>query len=172
MLTKDEKDSLSKIPKNKKVKIITYNTEVTRMAKKIIVSIKTVYPNINIEHMGASALKISGQNDIDIYAFSDSSDFDEYLLGLIRLFGKPLHKHKTFIEWKFKKNNFDIELYLTDKNSETMKRQITVFEQLKNDKDLLREYEILKESMNNKPFRDYQKKKYEFYHRVLKQYGH
>jgi len=48
-----------------------------------------------------------------------------------------------------------------------MKRQIRVFEILKNNERLLKEYEELKENMNGKSFREYQKRKYEFYHKIL-----
>ncbi|OGK15670.1 hypothetical protein A2862_02850 [Candidatus Roizmanbacteria bacterium RIFCSPHIGHO2_01_FULL_38_41] len=70
-------------------------------------------------------------------------------------------------EWKFKKDELDVEFYLTDKNSKTMQKQINVFETLKNNPDLLKEYESLKSSMNEKSLKEHQKKKYEFYHRIL-----
>jgi GrpB-like predicted nucleotidyltransferase (UPF0157 family) len=117
--------------------------------------------------MGASVLKISGQNDIDIYMFSDPKDFDNYLPGIIEIFGEPIHKHDTFCEWKFQKEGLDIELYLTAKDTPTMQKQIKVFEILKNNSYLLKEYEQLKDSMNGKSFREYQEKKYHFYHRIL-----
>jgi len=167
MLTPDEIDYLKKIPKDKKVKISPFDPKVTETAEEIINSIKRIYPNLETKHMGASALKISGQNDMDIYAFSDPSDFDKCLPGLIKFFGEPLHKHETFCEWKFKKEGLDVEFYLTAKDSETMKKQIASFEILKNNKNLVNEYQKLKESMNGKPFREYQEKKYEFYHKIL-----
>lgn len=167
MLTKDEIDFLNKIPVDKKVQIHPFNPKVANIAEDIIKSINNIYPDLEVKHMGASALGISGQNDVDVYAFSNPSGFDKYLSGLVSLFGEPLHKHETFCEWKFKRNEFNIEFYLTAKKSETMEKQIRVFETLKNNSDLLKEYENLKSSMNGKPFREYQEKKYEFYHRIL-----
>ncbi|PIP57976.1 hypothetical protein COX03_00110 [Candidatus Woesebacteria bacterium CG22_combo_CG10-13_8_21_14_all_39_10] len=167
MLTKDELDFLNKIPADKKVYIYSFNPKAVKVAEDLIQSINNIYPDLEVKHLGTSALRISGQNDIDIYAFSDPKDFDRFLPDLTKLFGKPLHKHETFIEWKFKKDSFDIEFYLTAKDSETMKKQIKVFETLKSNGKLLKEYEKLKESMNRKSFREYQEKKYEFYHRIL-----
>lgn len=167
MLTKDEKDFLNKIPADKKVYIHSFDPKAVKVAEDLIRSINNIHPNLEIKHLGASVLGISGQNDIDIYTFSNPKDFDKFLPGLAKLFGKPFYRHKTFIEWKFSKNGFDIEFYLTSPNSETMKRQIKVFEILKNNKDLLKEYEKLKKSMNGKSFREYQEKKYKFYHRIL-----
>jgi GrpB-like predicted nucleotidyltransferase (UPF0157 family) len=168
MPTKDEEDFLKKIPADKIVKIYPFDTKVIKVVKEILDSIKNIYSDLEVKHMGASALGISGQNDVDIYALSNPVDFEKYLLGLIKIFGEPLHKHETFIEWKFNKNGFDIEFYLTSPDSKTMRRQIKVFETLMNNKDLLKEYENLKESMNGKSFREYQKKKYEFYNKIIK----
>ena len=169
MLTKDEKDYLSKIPTDKKVYIYPFDTKLAGVVKDLIQSVNNIYPDLEVKHMGASALGISGQNDIDIYAFSGPKDFDKFLHGLTKLFGEPLHKHETFVEWKFKRDKFDIEFYLTAKDSETMQKQIKVFETLKNNIDLLKEYERLKESMNGKSLREYQEKKYEFFNKILKQ---
>lgn len=168
-LTKDEENYIVKIPSAKITTIYPFDNRITKTVDEIISSIVKIYPDLEIKHMGASALEISGQNDIDIYAFSDPKNFDKYTSGLIKLFGKPLHIHETFIEWGFIKNGFDTEFYLTSKDSETMKRQIEVFESLNNDKSLLVEYEKLKESMNGKLFKEYQRKKYEFYHKILDQ---
>lgn len=167
ILSDDEENYIVKIPSDKIVNIYPFDNRITETVDEIISSIINIYPDLEIKHMGASALEISGQNDIDIYAFSDPKDFNKYMSGLINLFGKPLHTHDTFVEWKFTKNRFDIEFYLTSKGSETMKKQIKVFEILSNDKNLLQEYQKLKESMNGKSFREYQRKKYEFYHKIL-----
>lgn len=168
MLTKDQKNYLNKIPANKKVKISPFNKKVTKTADEIIDAIRKIYPSLEVIHMGTSALGISGQNDIDIYAFSDPSNFDKYLPGLTKLFGKSTGKHNTFIEWNFNKNGFGVEFYLTAPDSETMMQQITVFKTLKANKKLLKEYENLKSTMDGQSFRDYQRKKYEFYNKILK----
>lgn len=167
MLTSDEIDYLNKIPADKKVSIRPFNSKVSSIAESIVRSVVQIYPGLEVKHMGASSLGISGQNDVDVYAFSDPEYFDKYLPGLNKIFGKPPHKHETFCEWKFKKDKLDVEFYLTEKNSKTMQKQIKIFEILKDNIDLLKEYEDLKSSMNGKSFKEYQKKKYEFYHKIL-----
>jgi GrpB-like predicted nucleotidyltransferase (UPF0157 family) len=167
MLTKDQKNYLKKIPLDKKVKIFPFSRKATKTAEGIIQSVKDIYPDLEVKHMGASALGISGQNDIDIYVLSHPSNFDKYIQGLVKLFGQPLHKHETFIEWKFDENGFNIEFYLTNPKSDSMKQQMAVFEILKNDKELLKKYESLKISMNGKSFKEYQRKKYEFFNKIL-----
>lgn len=167
MLSQDEADYLGKIPDGKRAGIFPFDPKGPDTAKEIINQIEDIYPNLEVRHMGASALKISGQNDLDIYAFSAPEDFQKYLPGIIKVIGTPIHSHGSFIEWSFRKNGFDVQFYLTQKDSPTMQKQIRIFEILKSSPDLLKEYEKLKESMNGRPFREYQEKKYEFYHKVL-----
>lgn len=169
MLSKDEIDYLEKISKNKKVYIYPFDPKLIETAEEIIKTINNIYPNLEIKHMGASALKISGQNDLDIYAFSNPTNFGKYLPGLTKILGEPIRKHETFIEWGFDKYGFSVQFYLTQKDSLTMQKQIKVFEILKNNPDLLKEYENLKSSLNGKSFKEYQVKKYEFYHKILNQ---
>lgn len=167
MFTSDEKNYLKNIPPNKKVKIYPFDKRSLTTANEIINSISNKFPRLEPKHLGASALKISGQNDLDISIFADPKVFKKYLPGLIELFGKPIHIHKTFIEWGFTKNGFEVQLYLTNPTSESTIRQIRIFETLRNSPSLLKQYEKLKESMNGRLFREYQKKKYEFYHSIL-----
>lgn len=163
MLTKDEKDYLSKINPKKKVSIHPFYPEAKTLGESIVKKIKNHFPDLEVLVMGSVALKIAGQKDIDIYALANPKDFNKYLLTFEKLFGGPKHTHKTFTEWGSKKNGFKIEVYLT----EPPKQQIRVFEILKSDKELLKEYENLKLKFDGKSFRSYQKAKYEFYNRIL-----
>ncbi len=165
MITREEENFLKTIPTFQKVFVRPFDSKTKEVAEKIISKVKDIFSEIRILHMGASALGISGQNDIDIYILCSESDFDKYIPGLEKVFGK--RDKKSVIQWGFKKNRFDVELYLTDPNTPSMQRQIKVFKILKSNKELLKEYEKIKESMNGKSFREYQRKKYEFYNRIL-----
>ena len=50
-----------------------------------------------------------------------------------------------------------------------MKEQNDIFNILKTNPDILKEYEDLKISLNGQSFREYQRQKYKFYNRVLSQ---
>lgn len=167
MLTWDEEDFLSKIPENKKVFIQPYDRKIKQIADEIASKASTVVPGLEIKHMGASALEISGQGDIDIYIFSKPEDFDKYVLALVSVFGEPKGRKYDSVVWTLNKDSHEIELYLTDPTSKPMQRQIAIFEALRKDKNLRDEYEKLKEGLNGKSFREYQRKKFEFYHRIL-----
>lgn len=163
MLTKDEKDYLKKIPASKKASIKPFDQQAKKVGDSVVSKIKKALPKVKVLFMGSTALGIAGQNDIDIYVLSEPKDFDKYLPNLKKLFGAPKHIHKTFIEWKFDKSGYPVELYLT----EPPEKQIKVFEILKSNKKLLKRYENLKLKFNGKSFRDYQRAKYEFYNQIL-----
>lgn len=137
MLTQDEENYLAKIDPTKKVSISAFDPEAKETGDLIVKRIKEKLPDAQILFMGATTLEIAGQNDIDIYVLSDSNDFDKYFPILQNLFGKP------------------------------PERQIKVYEILKSNKELLKEYEELKLKFNGKSFKDYQRAKYEFYHKIL-----
>lgn len=166
MLSPGEEDFLSKIPGDKIVTVKPYDEKIAWVAEEIIGKIKRALPELEVRFMGASALGISGQGDIDIYIFSSPEDFDKHLSELEEIFG-PKVPSISIIKWAFLKEGHEVEIYLTDPTSEAMKKQIKIFEILQKDVALRDGYERLKESMSGKPFGEYQRKKYEFYHRIL-----
>lgn len=167
MLTRNEEDFLKKIPAEKLVVIKPFNPMVTKVASEIISEIHQVVPGLEVKHLGASALQISGQNDIDIYIFCEPKKFGEYETQLVNKFGEPNSKKYDSVAWELRREGLEVEMYLTDPTSKPMKRQMKIFSKLENSKDLTEKYERLKNSLSGKSFRDYQLAKYEFYHQIL-----
>lgn len=168
MFAKDEKAYLSKIPASKKVSIKPFDKKAKNAGNAVVSKIRRKLQTPEVLFMGATALEIAGQNDIDIYVLDNPSNFGKYLPKLKQLLGKPKSIHKTFVEWEFTENGYPVAVYLT----KPPKRHIQVFQILKSDKKLLKEYENLKIAFDGKSFRDYQKTKYKFYNKILKESGH
>ena len=166
MLTPNQERYLLTIPKDKRVKIYPYNPKAKIIAEEIIKKIHEVFPQLEVVHIGAAALGIAGQSDLDINILSKAEDHDKYLPGLTGLFGEPAIKG-TSIKWEFQKGGFGVELYLTDKESPGFQEQLKVFNLLKNNPKLLKEYDELKKSCDGISFKEYQRRKYEFYNRIL-----
>ncbi len=167
MLTEDEKDFLARIPDDKIVKVMSLDPHTNDVAEDIIASIRAEYPDVKAVHMGATGLGISGQGDVDIYVLANRGKFSSFLPGLVDLFGKPTKEKPDSITWEFLEDGFQVTVYLANANSEAMRRQLVVFNTLKSNPVLLQEYAVLKESMSGKSYREYQRVKYEFYHRIL-----
>lgn len=168
MLTTDEKKYLEKISKTKKVRLYPYDPKVKVIAEKYISQIKKAMPEPKIYWIGASALGIFGQKDIDINILCSPKEFDKYLPKLKKILSQPKSTSKHFIEWNFKDTEYDVEIYLTNPESQSLQRQIKVFELLKSNKKLLKEYETLKNDFDGQSYHDYQKAKYEFYNKIIK----
>lgn len=166
MLTLDEEKYLSKIPADKKVKFLPYDPETLEIANKLIFKIKSVLTDADVRFMGASALGISGQSDIDIYILASPDKHSRYLPKLKKMFGEPL-EGISLIEWSFVARKHEISIYLDDPDKPSTQNQIKTFNLLKNDKKLLSEYEKIKDTASKLSLRKYQRVKYEFYHKIL-----
>ncbi len=165
MLTSDEQDYLNGLTEtqaNRIVHIQPYNRALADTAEAVIQRLQDQIPNTDIQFMGASALGISGQNDIDIYVLAPTPEHSKYFPVLDLLLGKQ-DKHK----WHWVENDYEVSVYLADPQTPTQKKQIDVFNTLKKTPGLLKEYEQLKSSMDGKTYKEYQTVKYEFYHKIL-----
>lgn len=166
MLTENQEKYLQKIPADKTIKIIPFNPKISGIVQDIKDKIKNAKINLEIKFMGASALGISGQGDIDLYIFCPEKDFQIYLPKLEEIFGQKV-QGISIIKWQLKKDGYEIEMYLTDPSTPSMQEQNKTFEILKNDPKLLKEYEQIKSSADGQPFREYMKRKYEFFNKIL-----
>lgn len=169
MLSENQLKYLSTIPDSKAVSIFPYSEAISVVANETIKKIENAVPELIILFIGASALKISGQNDIDINILAPKNDFDKYLPKIIEVLGEPTFKGSS-IEWTSKINGYEQTVYLTDANSKGLQEQIEVFNILRDNPALLKEYENIKEQMNGGSYREYQKNKYEFYNKILKRF--
>jgi len=115
---------------------------------------------------GASALGIAGQNDIDINVLATPEEYEKDSAIIEKIFGEPKRRGAS-IKWEFIKNGFDVELYLTNKNSPNLQDQIRVFEILSHNKELRDEYERTKLPYGPIDFKEYMRKKYEFFNKIL-----
>ena len=166
MLTENQEKYLLKIPEDKKVKIVSYNPKVKEIVAHIKRKILEEGIDLEVAHMGASVLEISGQGDIDLYILCKEEDFNVYISRLEKLFGQRVSGISIY-KWQLNIDGFEIEMYLTDPKTQSMKEQIDVFEKLKNDRELLKEYESIKLSADDLSFREYMRRKYEFFNRIL-----
>lgn len=171
MLTAGQIRYLATIPDNKKMVVKPFNPKGLDVANQIIADIKSVEPDLEIILLGSLPLKISGQEDIDISAFCIKSEQPKHFDNFKRLFGEPTRQGKNSTGWDFQKDEFSVSVWLSDPTAETTKAQVEVFNLLKSHPALLREYEKIKEKAKDFPYKEYQRKKYEFYNRILKEFS-
>jgi hypothetical protein len=167
MLTEGQIKYLAKVPDDQKMVVRPFNPRGLEIAEKIIEDIKLLNSDLDVMILGSLALKISGQEDIDISAFCIKSEQYKYLDNFKKLFGEPTRQTQNSVGWDFQKENFNVGVWLTDPTSKTTQGQIRVFNMLKSDPVLLKEYERIKEDAKNLSYKEYQIRKYEFYNRIL-----
>jgi len=169
MLTKEEKDYLEKIPADKKVVIYPYDSKTIKIADEFIQKIKSIDSKLKVVHLGASSLKISGQGDIDLSVLCPKNQFSIIKEKLSKVFGQNIEGN-SIIEWNFEKDGHEISIYLADPTNSSTSRQLKIQEILKNNHNLLKEYQQLKEKSAPLGYREYQRKKYEFYNKILRMF--
>ncbi len=150
-------------------KIITtrpFDPKARETGQAIVDELKIKLPGLKIYFWGAAALGIAGQNDIDIDIFSRPDEYNLYRPIIESIFGQPVRVSSS-VRWEFKRNGFDVELFLTDKDSPFVLEQLKVFEILSANKELRDEYERLKMPFGEHDFKPYMRKKYEFFNRIL-----
>ena len=167
MLTPNQEKYLLTIPDEKIVKIYPYDPGIKNAAKSIIDKIHRAGINLDIKFMGASALGIAGQGDIDLYVLCPEGEFAAYLSKLERVFGRK-EQGISLIKWEFIEQGFPVELYLTDPKTLSTREHMEVFRILKSTPKFLKEYEEVKTLADGISFREYMRRKYEFFNKILK----
>ncbi|MBI5530589.1 MAG: GrpB family protein [Candidatus Doudnabacteria bacterium] len=171
MIKESQEKYLESLPDGKIIEVKPFDPNARKAADNIIMEIKDALPEADVYFFGAVALGIAGQNDIDISIAYNLKDFDYYFATLKKLFGPPSRigtspKNKS-VKWEFKRNSFDIELYMALKDSPGFEEQRKVFEILSQDKRMRDEYEKLKLPYGPIDFKAYMRKKYEFFNKIL-----
>jgi GrpB-like predicted nucleotidyltransferase (UPF0157 family) len=171
MLTAGQIKYLEKVPESKRVNVKPFNPKGLEIANQIIAEIKAVEPGLEVICVGSVALKIAGQEDLDINASCVKAEQEKHVPSFKKLYGEPSRIGQASISWDFVRGGFSVDVWLTDPTAETTKQQLKVFNLLKENPQLLKEYEQIKLSAKNMPYKQYQTKKYEFYNRILRLSG-
>lgn len=167
MLTQEQEKYLETISEDKKASIHAFNPAARKAAHEIIDKIKTAGIKSEVWNISSSELGIAGQNDIDINVLSSPKKYRDELPILEKLFGQPRQTETLPMKWEFEQDGFGVELHLTDATTQTFKEHLDVFSELKYNPSLAAKYEEIKKSCIGKGFKEYMRKKYEFFNEIL-----
>ncbi len=173
MLTKYQKayfDIVKPEKASRVIHIMLFNEAMPTITDRVIKEIKNQIPEADVFCMGSSLLKISGENDIDIYISIDAKELERYKKELDKIYltksgpdKSQTHLHK----WYWNESGSEVNVYLSDKNDLWFQEQLATFKMMQNSPDIIREYEKLKKSMDGKTWMEYKKAKCEFYNKIL-----
>ena len=164
MLTESQEKYLAGIPENANADIEPWDPSAAEFAKNLITELEQA-TGLETFWGGSLALGILGQNDVDLFLFSEPENFHTHLPEITSILGEPKYKLSDRILWRTTKDSYRIDACLGSKNAEGVQSDIFFSNSLKNDDALLQEYIALKE--NGLSAREYYKRKNEFYNRIV-----
>ncbi|MFZ1735599.1 MAG: phosphotransferase [Candidatus Moraniibacteriota bacterium] len=151
----------------KKVRIEVPNSAGLDVSESVMAELRLVLPRNSIIHLlGSASMGIAGRRDVDIFIECPRANLRHRSRCISSIFGSPARRKNSFIEWEVHRDNWEIDILLIDPTTEKFKNQMKVDRILRNDKLIRSEYEKLKQSLDGKSFREYERAKYEFFMRV------
>jgi hypothetical protein len=169
MCTPEEIAYLATLDPSELVDNSPFDSERFQLGQEIVGALQKRVPHLRVLLTGALALRISGQNDIDVCVLCGSDRFDVYLPILRDMLGQEASKGATSVRWEPKQWGPKVTVYLTDPNVPAMDRQLSVQTILICKPELLSEYDRLKAEAAPLGLREYQRTKYEFYNDILRE---
>jgi len=155
-------------PTNKRIVLKSFDPQILNVVEKLHQEIETAIPELKVHFLGSASLGIDGVGDIDLTITTHEKKLTQFTHQLNQLFHvRPSKQRLQYIEWKFKRDGYPIEISFTHDTSPLYKRQTTVFSLLKNNPAILAEYKRLKESLNHSSIRNYHQQRMDFFNRIL-----
>jgi GrpB-like predicted nucleotidyltransferase (UPF0157 family) len=130
----------------------------------------TLGENVNVKHCGATALGISGQDEIDIYVPVPPARFDQLLVLLTQTFGPPKSCYpQERARFDTDHSGKNVDVFLINQECRGWTDGVKFETYLKTHPEALEAYRQLKESGNGLSTRAYYTQKIEFINDILTQ---
>lgn len=151
----------------KTFKLEPWTPKVSEVAENLVSDIKRVTPELEILFMGAAALKLPGKNDIDLDILCDKKDIGAYANKLVPVLGNPKEINDNLAAWNYELDGLEIDLILSDPGTSHVPAQKRVFEILKANIELQKEYIKLKIECDGMPYVEYENRKRSFFEMII-----
>ena len=170
MLTKKQRDWLNHLSSENKITIVPYDLKCHEIFSKIKIKIQnSLGKNTKVEHMGASSLGISGQDEIDVYVPVSPFKFNSYILKMSKIFSKPRSLYPLErARFKAEIDGKKIDLFLINEEHDDWINGVKFKNFLVSYPKELEKYKKLKENCNNLSVKVYYTRKIEFINEILK----
>lgn len=169
MLTEADIQWLNHLSNSKKVKIVPYNPKIKvvfEKQKKEILDI--LEENVEVLHLGASGLGISGQKEIDIVIPTSLDRFGEFKEKFKKVYGKPRSLYpNNRVRFRRKLAGINMEMVIVNQDSEGWRRNFAFDNYLKTHPEVLEAYRKLKEASDGIGLKEYYRRKMEFINDIL-----
>ncbi len=170
MLTKKQQKWINNLSDKRKIKIIPFDPSAEEKFKKVKAQIQSVLgKEIDVKHRGATSLGISGQDEIDVYVPVSPTVFNDLVILLEKIFGKP-QSHYSLERARFvtEIDGKHIDIFLINRECGGWIKSLKFESYLKKHPKELENYKNLKENGNGLSVKEYYKRKVEYINRVSK----
>ena len=169
MIKEEQQKWLDHLSDTKQVAIVAWDPTCEEKFLKIKNQIQNILGKKQaVEHRGASSLKISGQDEIDIYVPVLREKYNETVNLVTQLYGEPKSNYPlkrarftTEIDGKH------IDTFVINATDEGWKNSELFHNYLLSNPKTLEEYRKLKEKFSGKSVKEYYKEKTEFINEIL-----
>ena len=169
MLTLEQEKWIAHLSDVNKISIVPFDPtaeeKFQRVKQKVQDSLGT---RTLVEHHGATSLRISGQDEIDVYIPTPGAKFNSLINPLKTLFGEPrslypLERARVVTEELGK----HVDVFLINEEHDGWKNGVKFEAYLKFHPEALEEYRQLKENGDGLSVREYYRRKTEFINGIL-----
>ncbi len=169
MINKEQQKWLDHLSETKQISVVAWDPT----CEKKFLQVKNQIQNILgkqqvVKHRGASSLKISGQDEIDIYAPVSKEKYEESVDLVVKIYGNPQSNYP------FKRARFiteidgkHIDIFIINKDDEGWINSELFHNYLLSTPKALEDYRILKEELSGKSVKEYYTRKTEFINEIL-----
>ncbi len=173
MLTTGQQEWIDHLSDTKTVSIVPFDPTCEQKFLKIKKEIQSILGREQeIVHSGASSLRISGQDEIDIYVPVLPAIFDKTIIALKNLFGEPA-SYYTLVRSRFVTGveGKHVDVFVINKEDFGWTGAVAFMSYLRSNPEVLERYRKLKEGLNGKTQREYYRIKTEFINEILGKTG-
>jgi GrpB-like predicted nucleotidyltransferase (UPF0157 family) len=169
MLTSDQQKWIEHLSDTKIVSVVPFDPTCEEKYLKVKEAIQKVFGGKQaVVHSGASALGISGQDEIDIYVPVPALEFNISVEKMKTIYGEP-GSHYPFKRARFVANfdNKHIDVFVINEEDANWKDSVRFQSYLLAHPDALDRYRRLKEDAAGQTVREYYRRKTEFINEIL-----
>lgn len=169
MITKDQQKWLDHLSDTDKIVIKPYDPKSCQIFESVKKEIVGVLGKVRVLERGASYLKISGQDEIDIYVPVSPKYFDKYVKKMAELFSAP-GSFYTSVRARFSIFRYGkkVDIFIINREDKGWTGSELFTKYLIKYPRVLDKYEKMKENGNGKNTREYYSEKIKFTNRIIK----
>lgn len=168
MITKDQQKWLDHLRTDDEIVIKPFDPESPKIFEEIKDRVVDALGEVRVEHRGASALGISGQDEIDIYVPVAPNDFDGTVTKMSSAFGEPRSNY-PLVRARFHLEGYEknIDVFVINEEDAGWVDSEIFTNWLLTHKEALEEYKKMKERGAGLSTKEYYTRKIEFINGVL-----